>query len=138
MTKHGEPFGRIIGILVFLAGIGLLVLIFKEAFAMLASPAPDLDAIVRSATQPVKGAHAAQPNPFPAVGAVVLAFFLRLTLLFVGVISGSIIASKGIHLYFTAGSVPTSPALGGSPSDVVDAISLSPKSSPAPGHSPAE
>lgn len=140
MTKSGEPFGRTIGILVFLAGIGLLAIIFKEALAMLASPVPDLDAIVRSVSQPAKSAHVLQANPFPAVGAVVVAFFLKLALMFVGVVSGSIIASKGIHLYFTAGTVPMTPGVGGSSAGIVDAISVPSKASkaPAPPQSSAE
>jgi len=105
MTKRCDPAGRFGGILFFLFGVALLAFVFKAAYAMLASPVPELDSIVRIATSPTS--HAGQTSlVLPAVAAAVLIFICKLALLFVLVSVGSIASSKGIHLYFTALSSP--------------------------------
>lgn len=111
MSRSADPIGRIVGILVFLAGIGLLAIVFKETYSMLTNPVPELAGIIHGASIALKPGQPPPPSAFPAVAAAVVAFFLKLALLFVGVIAGSIVSSKGIHLYFAAaGSVhPSTP-----------------------------
>jgi hypothetical protein len=108
MTKKSDPLGRITGILVFLLGIALLAVIFKAAFDLLINPVPELVTSHLAASHPVHAGHAASTAndsvSLQMIGTSVLRCILRLAAMLVGVAAGSIIAGKGIHLYFTAAS----------------------------------
>ncbi|HEY3331212.1 MAG TPA: hypothetical protein VGK19_14380 [Capsulimonadaceae bacterium] len=128
MSKHSDPLGRTIGIVVFLIGIALLFLIAKVAFSMLNNPVPQLNAIISAASHPLKPGQAQTSVAFPAVGAAIVAFLLRLSLLLIGIIAGSIVAGKGIHLYFASASHTTTVALPTAATETGSAPSSSPAS----------
>lgn len=82
-----------------IAGIGLLALVFVVAYHMLTSPVPGLREALSAA-----GTKSAGSGQQPLVGgaAAVLSFLLRLAVLFVMTLAASLIAARGIHLYFAA------------------------------------
>ncbi|BDI31389.1 hypothetical protein CCAX7_34400 [Capsulimonas corticalis] len=85
--------GRLIAILVFLAGIAMLCFVFMEAMHLFQSPVPGL------ALPVAKGATA---PPAANIGAALATYVMRIGLLGLMALAGSVIASKGIHLYFAA------------------------------------
>ena len=91
--------GAVLGILVFLGGIALLVLVFTTARTLFgeAPPPPPV-------TPPVTGAAASAdtPSAIPALGQSLMDFAKRLLLLLLMCIAGSVIASRGIELFFKA------------------------------------
>jgi hypothetical protein len=82
--------GRVLGILVFLAGIVMLVIAFMLAFQAFHDPNKIISLDQLRAT----------PPPTPTI--VYLQAFLRLILLFVMGYLGSLIAARGAQLFFTA------------------------------------
>jgi hypothetical protein len=100
MTTAGrnDNFARAMGFLVFLLGVGIIMAVLWLAVRMWQSPTLGL------AAARVPGASAADIG----VGFGVL--LVRIALLFLGSISGSLIANKGIRLYFTGtGAAPVVP-----------------------------
>lgn len=85
--------GRILGFTVFLVGIALLCLVFSAAWALFRAPVAGLELPV--------AAGAAAP-PAAGIGIALTAFVRQLLLLAVMIVSGSLVAGKGIQLYFTA------------------------------------
>ncbi len=83
--------GRILALLVFLVGVGMLVFVFVTALHLFQSPVPGLE--------PLQKAGAAPP-PAANIGTALADFARRLLLLMVMTLAGSILASKGAHLYF--------------------------------------
>lgn len=79
--------------LVFLVGIGLLCVVFALAYSLFRSPVPGLEL-------PVKPGTAAPPAA--GIGVALSAFARQVILLGLMTIAGSLIAGKGIHLYFSA------------------------------------
>lgn len=94
-TTHDWPV-RIVGLLVFLAGVGILVWVFLEANRLFHAPAPPLPAA------PPANAANPGPSPFIAIGASFSDLLRRLLLLLLMSVAGSVIASKGVQLYFAA------------------------------------
>ena len=86
---------RILAFTVFAIGIGLLCLVFALAWQLFRAPVPHLELPV---------ATNAPPQPAANIGIALTAFVRQLLLLTLMTIAGSVIASKGIHLYFTAAS----------------------------------
>lgn len=82
--------GRIIGAIVFLAGIGILVFVFVLAFGFFNAPG--------SGIQITQGAGAAPATS--QLGAAATKIFVQLALLVVMAIVGSLIAARGIQFYF--------------------------------------
>jgi uncharacterized membrane protein len=85
---HRDFVGSVIGIAVFLGGIGLLVFVFRLAFEMFnipSSTALDL--------------HKGKPLDLTAAGTSLTAIVLRIFLLLVMGLFGSWIANRGITLY---------------------------------------
>jgi hypothetical protein len=87
--------GRLIGMLVFLLGVGLLIWVFYIAYGLFtASPATAL------------GMHiTGDPKKDPGVTLIGTNFgwlLFRIAFLFIMSLSGSFIAQKGINLYFSA------------------------------------
>lgn len=99
--RHDLP-ARIIAFAVFLLGIGLLCLVFSLAWALFHVPPTHL------ATTTAPGGAAA-PLPAAEIGLSLAAFARQLLLLVVMTVAGSVVASKGIHLYFSA-HPPAAPA----------------------------
>lgn len=99
--QHPRPDipSRLLALVVFLLGIGLLCAVFSLAWSLFQSPVPNLNLPVKpGATTP----------PAANIGAALTAFVRQLLLLAVMTIAGSVIAGKGIHLYFgtTHGNPP--------------------------------
>jgi len=111
-TSRGDVIGRMIGLLVFLLGVCLLVLVFYVAFDLFtASPTKALG-LQFNGNDP-------RHDPSFAKIAVQLAWVLfRIATLAVMSVAGSLISNKGINLYFSAsqGRMPSAPNPGpGSP-----------------------
>ena len=83
--------GRLLALLVFLAGVAMLVFVFVTALHLFQSPVPGL--------APLQ-APGAPPPPAVNIGTALADFVRRLLLLLVMTMAGSILASKGAHLYF--------------------------------------
>lgn len=90
-----DLFGRIIGMLVFLLGIGLLVVVFQSANTLFTRPP--------NAALGLK--FTGDPKTDPAVADIGSRFgylFFQVACLFVMSIAGSLVAQKGVNLYFSA------------------------------------
>lgn len=92
---RGDLTGRVIGMLVFLLGVGLLIWVFSIAYGLFtSSPAAAL------------GMHiTGDPKKDPGVALIGTNFgwlLFRIAFLFVMSLSGSFISQKGINLYFSA------------------------------------
>lgn len=86
--------GRILGIMVFLVGIAILAFVFAIAYGFFTSPSAGID---------IPSKPTAVGAPTTQLGASALRMFARILSLTVMCIVGSLVASKGIHLYFRAG-----------------------------------
>ncbi|MCW3058897.1 MAG: hypothetical protein JWQ02_718 [Capsulimonas sp.] len=83
--------GRLIAILVFLAGIAMLCFVFMEAMHLFQTPVQGLNLpIPKGETAP----------PAANIGSALATYVMRIGLLGLMALAGSVIASKGIHLYF--------------------------------------
>ncbi|MHB9035507.1 MAG: hypothetical protein ACYC64_02490 [Armatimonadota bacterium] len=91
----GDLVGRIVGMLVFLAGVGILVFVFVAAFQYFNS-----NAILLKPATPASETLPATSR----LGESALLLFGRIALLIVMAIAGSQVASRGIQLYFAATS----------------------------------
>jgi len=85
---HRDLFGSLLGILVFLGGVGLLLITFREAYTMFTVP-------------PQNALNLTPGKPFeaPAAGNSLAAIVIKILLLLIMGIFGSLIANKGISLY---------------------------------------
>jgi hypothetical protein len=121
--KSGE---RLFGIIFTSIGIGLLVVVFCVAYKMLSSPVPGLS----EALVPTSVAAGGAVNTVGHVSSSVIAFLLKLALLFVMTLSGSHIASRGIQLYHGGSQTSTVVSVASAP--VADSVSKpsEPTSSP--------
>lgn len=90
--RHDLP-ARVLAFLVFLLGIGLLCLVFGQAWALFHAPVPQL---------PLPAAPGADPPPAANIGLALADFARKLLLLIVMTVAGSLVAGKGIQLYFSA------------------------------------
>src|SRR5262245_37706566 len=106
---RGDLFAKIVGFFVMMVGLAVILGVLWLAFGMFKDPNMGL------------GAGAATKTATD-LGAGIIRLVFRLALLFLGSISGSLIANKGIHLYFTGSG-------GGSGTTVINA---SPAHAPAP------
>jgi hypothetical protein len=80
--------GRIVGIVVFAVGIAVLVFVFATAYAMFRSPVQKLLVAAEGKASTAEG-----------LGSAVVLIAVKIGLLFVMTLAGSLIASKGIQLY---------------------------------------
>jgi len=91
MHRH-DIIGRIVGMLVFLAGVGLLVLVFVMAHGYFTSDSP--------------GSHITASGPGVSattrLGESALRMIGRVALLVVMAIVASLIAARGIQMYFAS------------------------------------
>lgn len=97
MRKQFDQVGRVLSLLIFIAGVGLLILVFVVAYHMLTNPVPGLSSALAQA-----GAKNNSQQPLVGISSAVISFLLRLAVLFVMTIAASLIAARGIHLYFAA------------------------------------
>lgn len=94
-VHRNDLLGRIIGMLVFLIGVGLLILVFYSAFALFtAKPADALGLKI------IGDVHK-DPN-MTVIGSSFAWLLIKLFLMFPMSIASSWIAQKGINLYFSA------------------------------------
>jgi hypothetical protein len=91
-SRHDLP-GRIVAFIVFLLGVALLCIVFAAAWSLFRAPVPGLEL-------PVK--PGAPAPPAAGIGIALTAFVRQLLLLALMTLAGSLIASKGVHLYFSA------------------------------------
>ena len=97
--SHLDLPGRILALLVILAGIGILLAVFAIAYHLFRSPVPGLGLpITPSATAPSAA----------GIGIAMADFARQLLLLFVMALVGSAVASKGILLYVGSGQIDSS------------------------------
>ena len=90
MRIRGDWIGRLLGVAVFLLGVGVLWIVFREAHQMFSAPLPTAD------------------NSLPKLGQIGIDILKKLGLLVVMTLAGSLIANKGVQMYFVAlGVAPT-------------------------------
>ena len=82
--------GRALGMIVFLLGIAFLIAVFAIAYRTFATP---ISSLIREAGGGRTSATASD------LGSAAVATLLRIALLFVMTLAGSLLASRGIHLY---------------------------------------
>jgi len=92
--RHDLP-ARVLAFLVFLLGIGLLCLVFGQAWALFHAPVSQL---------PLPVPPGATPPPAANIGLALADFARQLLLLILMTVAGSLVAGKGIQLYFSAHS----------------------------------
>jgi len=89
VKPHADLLGRVIGMLILLAGMALLAVAFKNAYDLFTKPITGLE---------FAAAKTAAPAPIN-IGAAVFAFVRELVLLGFMTTIGSIASGKGIALY---------------------------------------
>ena len=92
---RSDLIGRIIGMLVFLIGVALLLIVFYISYKLFGTPS-DQALDLRFTRDPTKD---------PSVALIVARFaylLFRIGYLFLMAIAGSLVANKGINLYFSA------------------------------------
>ena len=92
---HRDTPARIIGMLVFLLGVGLLCLVFWTAYRLYNTPLAD--ALGLNFT----GNPKSDP-PLAKVGTQLTWLVFRIAYLVIMSVAGSLISNKGINLYFSA------------------------------------
>lgn len=92
---------RILGILVFLAGVALIVYVFWSANLLFHQPPPSVSPT--AATTAASGNAAVAPSEAMDIGRSLADYLKRLLTLLIMCIAGSVIASRGVHLFFSAG-----------------------------------
>ena len=95
--------GRLLALLVFLAGVGMLIFVFVTALHLFQSPVPGLQPLQTPGAPPPAAAN---------IGTALADFALRLLLLMVMTLAGSLLASRGAHLYFSTVYLPSEPPAG--------------------------
>ena len=88
---------RLVALLVFLLGIGVLVFVFAAALHLFQAPVPGLEPLQTPGAPPPAAAN---------IGLSLAGFARELLLLGVMTLAGSLLANKGVHLYFSAASHP--------------------------------
>ena len=88
---------RLVALLVFLLGVGMLIFVFVTALHLFQSPAPGLAPLQTPGAPPPAAAN---------IGVSLAGLARDLLLLGMMTLAGSLLASKGAHLYFSAGSPP--------------------------------
>lgn len=94
-NTHGDLFGRLVAVMVFVAGIAALVFVFMTAVHLFETPVPGLGLPVAKGAAPPTGLN---------IGIAMASLFAKLAILALLVLIASLIASKGVHLYLGAAS----------------------------------
>ncbi len=98
--KKADLAGRIIGMAVFMGGVGLLAFVFLTAYHWFTTPS---------------AAIATSPNPTTSASTVsqlgksVVVMLEKIALLVVMTIAASLVASRGVQLYFASANVKPPP-----------------------------
>ena len=101
-SPRADLTGRLVALLVFLAGIAILVFVFVTALHLFQSPVPGLE--------PLQTPGAAPP-PAANIGTSLAAFLRQLLLLGLMTLAGSLLANKGAHLYLNTVHAHHSPTV---------------------------
>ena len=103
MSTRGDRFAQVVGFLVFIMGLAIIVGVLWAGFDLWRSP-----------TLGVSGPGTVKSPDVTSIGLGFGRLLVRILLLFLGSICGSLIANKGVRLYFagTAGGTgsPDRPA----------------------------
>jgi hypothetical protein len=91
-SSRGDLFARVMGFVVFLLGVAIILMVLRLGFQMYEDPRVGISLTSRT------GASASATE----VGASFARLTVRIALLFLGSVSGSLIANKGINMYFSA------------------------------------
>lgn len=91
---------RILGILVFLAGVALIAYVFWSANTLFHQAPPEVPAVAAKAAATNAGVA---PSAAMELGRSLVDYLKQLLTLFLMCVAGSLIASRGVHLYFSAG-----------------------------------
>ncbi len=95
MTHRSDTLGRAVGMLTFLLGVGLLLLVFKIAYELFNLPA----------SEALGMKFTGDPKTDPTLSRIGGQFgwvLIRIVYLFLMSIAGSLVSNKGINLYFSA------------------------------------
>ncbi|MES2462648.1 MAG: hypothetical protein V4671_18855 [Armatimonadota bacterium] len=92
---------RILGILVFLAGVALIAYVFWSANSLFHQPPPTVP--VAATAKAASASASAAPSAALEIGRSLADYLKQLLTLLVMCIAGSLIASKGVQMYFSAG-----------------------------------
>ena len=92
-VSHADLSCRLVALLVFLLGVGILVFVFVTALHLFQSPVPGLEPLQTPGAPPPAAAN---------IGVSLAGFARELLLLGVMTLAGSLLANKGAHLYFSA------------------------------------
>lgn len=84
--------GRVLGIVVFVLGIAILIFVFGLAYSMFTAPASE-----------VFGGSPDSPATVTSLGTSIALMVVRIGLLFVMTLAGSLVAARGIGLYLGSG-----------------------------------
>lgn len=106
VQHHSPPAptaARLLGLLVFVAGVGLLFFVFLAAKSLFDAPPP---AIPTPSPAAATGTNSAAPSAVAEIGVAFSQLLRRILLLLLMCIAGSVIASKGIQLFFAAQGSP--------------------------------
>ncbi len=123
--------GRAVGLLMLLVGVALLVYVFMQSYGMLTHPIPGM-ALPSSAHGTGNAASAASTVDFGRLGSAAIAFLLKLAVLLIMTFVGSVIAARGVHLYYVASGAAERPSSGGIPAAAGAApVGAPPVSAPA-------
>ena len=98
--SHADLSCRLVALLVFLVGIGMLIFVFVSALHLFQSPVPGLEPLQTPGAPPPAAAN---------IGVSLAGFARELLLLGVMTLAGSLLASRGAHLYFSAIHSPAEP-----------------------------
>lgn len=88
--QKNDLVGRLLGMLVFIGGVGLLAFVFYIAYSLFSSD--------------LVGAQGGAEPAAAQLGRIVINLLARIGMLVVMTIIGSMIASRGIQLYFASGN----------------------------------
>ena len=94
-TTKSDVLGRALGVLILLAGVGMLGFVFWKAYGLFQTPAGDALGL-RFTGDPKRDPGGAQ------IGAQFGVLLFRMGYLFLMSLAGSLLAQKGINLYFSA------------------------------------
>jgi len=91
--SHADLSCRLVALLVFLLGVGILVFVFVTALHLFQSPVSGLEPLQTPGAPPPAAAN---------IGVSLAGFARELLLLGVMTLAGSLLANKGAHLYFSS------------------------------------
>ena len=94
--RRDDLWGRVMGIIVFLGGVGLLVFVFVLAYDFFTT-----DSIVI----PLPPPNSQAPSATTIIGQSALQMIIKIALLVVMALIGSMLASRGINLYFASSGI---------------------------------